>query len=172
MKPACYQGFMVQSWLKTSSRILEKQAGLLLNLVMIPINEVRIGNFLIFDLPNGSKVQHKSERINRNFDGYKFVVTVNDFPLEKVHGIPLANEWLIKFGFKKISKQFQHNWIIKISKTEAYYSIQFSDDKYWLSNSEFDAWCYVIREVTYVHQLQNLYHDLTGEEFVIPADFE
>ncbi|HLK30433.1 MAG TPA: hypothetical protein VKT28_17755 [Puia sp.] len=139
---------------------------------MVPINDIRIGNFLIFDFPNGSKVQHRSEHIHKKFDGYRTVITINDINIDKVHGIPLANEWLVKFGFEKIDKQFQHNWVITKPKTGEHYSIQFSEDKFWLSNSEFDAWCYVIRDVEYVHQLQNLYYDLAGEELTVKDAFD
>ena len=134
---------------------------------MVPINEVRIGNFLMFDFPNGSKVQYKIERINNNFDGFKIIATINDIQAEKVHGIPLTNEWFAKFGFERINKQFQHNWILKPERTGGYYSIQFAEDKFWLSNSEYDAWCYVIKDIEYVHQLQNLYYVLAGEDLTI-----
>jgi hypothetical protein len=133
---------------------------------MVKVSEVRIGNFLLFDFPNRGKVQYRSERINNDFDGFRAIATINGLQVEKVYGIPLTANWLAKFGFEKIDKQFQHNWIIRLNKTGEHYSIQFADDKFWLSRSEFDAWCYVIRDVEYVHELQNLYYALTGEELV------
>lgn len=136
---------------------------------MVKVSEVRIGNFLLFDFPNRGKVQYRSERINNDFDGFRATATINDVQIEKVYGIPLTDSWLTKFGFEKIDRHFQHNWIIRLNKTGEHYSIQFSEEKFWLSNSEYDAWCYVIRDVEYVHELQNLYYDLTGEELVIKA---
>ncbi len=133
---------------------------------MIKINEARLGNFLLFDLPNGARLQQKVERINNSFDGFKFSATINDTKIERIYGILITDSWLAKLGFKKIERQFQHNWIIKLSKKDAHYSIQFFDDKFWLSNSEYDAWCYVVKEMEYVHQLQNLFYDLTDEELV------
>jgi hypothetical protein len=134
---------------------------------MVKVSEVRIGNFLLFDFPHRGKVQYRSERINNNFDGFRPIATINDVPVEKVYGIPLVDSWLTKFGFEKIDRQFQHNWIIRLDKTGEHYSVQFSEDKFWLSNSEYDAWCYVIRDVEFVHELQNLYYVLTGEELMI-----
>ncbi len=112
---------------------------------MVKVSEVRIGNFLLFDFPDKGRVQYKSERINNNFDGFKTIASINGLHTEKIYGIPLTDSWLTKLGFEKIQKQFQHNWIIRLNKTGDPYSIQFSEDKFWLSNSEYDAWCYVIR---------------------------
>ena len=136
---------------------------------MVKVSEVRIGNFLLFDFPSRGKVQYRSERINNDFDGFRVIATINDVQIEKVYGIPLTGSWLTKFGFEKIDRHFQHNWIIRLNKTGEHYSIQFFEEKFWLSKSEYDAWCYVIRDVEYVHELQNLYYDLTGEELVIKA---
>ena len=137
---------------------------------MIDVHEIRIGNFLSFDFPNGSKLQYRSEHINNDFDGFKFCPTINAITLERISGIPISDSWLLKLGFRKIDRKFRHNWIIKCHRSENYYSIQFSENKYWLSNSEYDAWCYVIKDMEYVHQLQNLYFDLTGEEFIVNED--
>jgi len=134
---------------------------------MVKVSEVRIGNFLLFDFPNRGKVQYKSERINNDFDGFRSIATINGLQPEKVYGIPLTDSWLQKFGFERIDKQFQHNWVIRLSKTGVHYSIQFFNDKFWLSNSEYDAWCYVIKDVAYVHELQNLFYALTGEDLVV-----
>jgi hypothetical protein len=69
--------------------------------------------------------------------------------------IPLTEEWLVKFGFKLPA----YSWI---------------GDKFHLS--EWDRyplnWCVamnknnaiVVSKLKYVHQLQNLYFALTGEE--------
>jgi len=134
---------------------------------MVRVSDVRIGNFLLFDFPARGKVQYRSERINNEYDGFRAIATINGLQPEKIYGIPLTDSWLQKLGFEKIERHFQHNWVIRLSKTEAHYSIQFFNDKFWLSNSEYDAWCYVIREVVYVHDLQNLFYALTGEDLEI-----
>ena len=133
---------------------------------MISVQELRIGNFLCFELPNGSKVHYKSARISYDFDGFRTVASVNGIGVEKVYGIVLTDDWLKKFGFARIDRHFQHNWVISVNHSGDYYSVQFHEGKFWLSNSEYGAWCYVIRDISYVHQLQNLYFDLTGEELV------
>jgi hypothetical protein len=79
-----------------------------------------------------------------------------DFPKP----IPITEEWLIKFGFQKIAHK------IDIFEKERI--------RVWLG-SRGSCLCYLIEEDTttahyisntfeYIHQLQNLYFALTGEE--------
>lgn len=63
-----------------------------------------------------------------------------------IEPIPLTEEWLLKFGFKPFVKDFTKNGIIIHTRKRGY----------------------VLRKsvpiIKYVHQLQNLYFALTGEE--------
>jgi len=79
--------------------------------------------------------------------------------------IPLTEEWLLKFGFEnkesKIYFLMVNKWGFAIG----------SDGSYGLYNNQ-DAWnrgeSFSNREtIDYVHQLQNLYFALTGEELEI-----
>ena len=70
--------------------------------------------------------------------------------------IPLTEEWLLKFGFERIDGMWT------ISNFNGYLT------KYLLLNGEngykyFVSHCGMLN-VRFVHQLQNLYFDLTGEE--------
>jgi hypothetical protein len=76
--------------------------------------------------------------------------------------IPLTEEWLIKFGFE--------------SRIETTYSLGYSRDykvhslNGFTYNSIQAAWWYhrlLDKQPEYVHQLQNLYFALTGEELTI-----
>ena len=109
--------------------------------------ELRIGNYL---LPN-----------NECQDSYVEVVEIGvDFIICECSGgllyrnpkpIPLTEEWLVKFGFEKdtYERRIVDSWFIggKIHLTVT---------NGLLYNNYL--------QVNHVHQLQNLYHALTGEE--------
>ena len=73
--------------------------------------------------------------------------------------IPLTEEWLLKFGFNKLSDiwEFWKNsgWDLRQHKLE---------NNWWLFYNGQDLDCV---RIDYVHQLQNLYFALTGEELTI-----
>lgn len=74
--------------------------------------------------------------------------------------IPLTEEWLVKFGFSHISKndyQSPYEFLIFDIKLLCFADIQGDDEERIFSPIE----------VKYVHQLQNLYFALTGEELEI-----
>lgn len=87
--------------------------------------------------------------------------------------IPLTTEWLEKFGFDKWSWGYEKNWFISnngfdrydvrfiIDVNEGFKSVDFiATIRYEYLKPEFAT----LRRVTYVHQLQNLYFALTGQE--------
>ncbi len=78
--------------------------------------------------------------------------------ISKIKPIPLTEEWLLRFGFKDVSgnieKRFvkgRFNWY----SSTRYITVEFDNG---LSNFDLDTDC------RYVHQLQNLYHTINGEE--------
>jgi hypothetical protein len=78
--------------------------------------------------------------------------------------IPLTEEWLLKFGFKKdVDGSFAKNdisiFLDKRFKTNLYLQTNESDRKF--------NWFGFECKIKYVHQLQNLYFALTGEELTI-----
>jgi hypothetical protein len=128
------------------------------------VNELRIGNLVNYEQTN-----HKITSIS----DLGFITSIwlgnNDMNDEYSHSItelksiPLTEEWLLKFGFIK-------------SLHEGYY------DKKWLSGDFFfdGKKLLVITEglingdfpgILYVHQLQNLYFALTGEELEFQPSF-
>ena len=73
--------------------------------------------------------------------------------------IPLTEEWLLKFGFEEKSKSknfYLGNFRFHISKPVNYDGFIFCDG--------YDV---ITDRIKYVHQLQNLYFALTGEELVL-----
>jgi hypothetical protein len=77
--------------------------------------------------------------------------------------IPITEEWLLKLGFKY--SDYYNNY--RIMAGDYHNSVQLRDGK-WLYNGDIsDASCYGIREIKYVHTLQNLYHALNDEELTL-----
>lgn len=81
--------------------------------------------------------------------------------------IPLTEEWLLKFGFKSIGELHptfrRKQYIIEDGIfREGRYSLR------QIMNKE-DSLCICNGRLQFVHQLQNLYFALTGEELTVKA---
>jgi hypothetical protein len=108
--------------------------------------ELRIGNYI----DTGEFHIERARGIYKyNPSWYKYV--------HMFRPIPLTEEWLLKFGFEKPA----HIWC---------------GDKFHLTNYDRDhsLWCVamnknnaIIANIRYLHQLQNLYFALTGEELTL-----
>ena len=111
-------------------------------------NELRIGNWYYTN--NGKPDQIDGHGISQFQDGEVFD-EVNDF----IKPIPLTEEWLFKFGFVVTDGLFGN----KYRKSIDFYTMK---DK--SIGFVFDDYCITIK---YLHQLQNLYFALTGQELEI-----
>lgn len=108
--------------------------------------ELRIGNYLMF----GKQLKKVVEITEDAFyvldkDGTTLKNTWAD-----LKPTPLTEEWLLKFGFKYKNGYgfiFKYGYISK-------------QDKYWIYHN-------ICKKIDFVHQLQNLYFALTGEELII-----
>lgn len=107
------------------------------------IKELRIGNWILFDAYGESNYQVSKESFNE---------------IEEHHysGIPITEEWLIKFGFVKNLKHGIENYIN-------------CDFTYYPSNNQvkiFDRFggSIYVENIEYIHQLQNLCFVLTQKE--------
>lgn len=80
--------------------------------------------------------------------------------------IPIIEEWLLKFGFEKKSQgQYYISRYKELGHEFGDFSISIYDDtqiKAWRANKYIG-----VISCAYVHQLQNLYFALTGEELTI-----
>ncbi len=112
-------------------------------------NELRIGNLILFD-GYPIKVRNFDEEwvyVYAKGGGYR---DVYQYPMESVDVLPLTEEWLLKFGFDKSQ---EHDY---------FYIDDFTlDNKFILCDIDITV------KVKTVHQLQNLYFALTGEELTI-----
>lgn len=111
-------------------------------------NELRIGNLVYYV----------------DGDGYFYqlnITVIEDGITNDFEPIPLTEEWLFRFGFYETSRYGKY-LEFNINQEQV---LRFPICKH----SEKDFW-YVLRgsvKIQYVHQLQNLYFALTGEELEI-----
>jgi hypothetical protein len=75
----------------------------------------------------------------------------------------LTNEWLLKLGFSVRDDKYAHK---NLPRPGAYLYINHNGTGIAIENEEGFELCYSV-ELHYVHQLQNLYFVLTGEELTI-----
>lgn len=116
---------------------------------MIPANELRIGN-----LVENTQITYKGmSKVNTQ------ITLRNIFMFESFNPIPITEEWLLKFGFKK---GVMVMYIIMDDNEQ----IQYSLDNNIFSFS-FKASYFKKIDVKYIHQLQNLYFALKGEELTL-----
>ena len=139
-------------------------------------NELRIGNLVKINnelLPETENEIYKVYGVNAKFDlsfpDSSGVVSLNHTKSIRIYSqfdefinpIPLTEEWLLKFGFEKLTDKkngFNSN---SYTYTKGISFIVHLNDKllsvnFWQGN-----------EKKYVHELQNLFFVLTGEELTI-----
>lgn len=151
---------------------------------MIDVKELRIGNWVY--LPSLSKEAYGNERVRflvegiyKDEDGYKvlchcetkdgYSCTEDALP-EEIEPIPLAEELLLKCGFKRAFYGF-HNGIELYRMSFIFDEIVETKNEWFLSmnHGKNAITCSPIR---YIHQLQNIYFDLIGEELKVNYEQE
>lgn len=106
-------------------------------------NELRIGNY----------VYRQSDKMILNRDSVYQIEVVTRQTESKYDPIPLTSEWLIKFGKKADTSDSFGGFIIPLPNGNG---LRIKDNKWNAQHSE--------TKVDFVHQLQNLYYSITGEE--------
>lgn len=113
--------------------------------------ELRFGNWVEYE-----KGFHTITTINFNYCDSHYKGNEYRHRYTKIEPIPLTEDWLIKFGFTKVNK---YSYWLDDFLCETIY-INLNTRKTTIgSNEEYD-----INHIKHVHQLQNLYFALTGEE--------
>jgi hypothetical protein len=134
---------------------------------MIQASELRVGNLLTSKSWKGA---HAVGGIIRRGKG-SFTLIMNSYEHEYIEGkyfdleeIPLTEEWLLKMGFDNRvetgvcvacrlgTNPVTGDHLIELIKVDG-------DEHFFYKNGHF--------KITTVHQLQNLYHALTGQELTI-----
>ena len=124
---------------------------------IIKSNEIRIGDYLRWDDPSHDilKVESISYSTNNWF--------VNNGLLIDMKPIPLTEEWLLRFVLKG-RKDFVYDSING-------FGIQIRNGKYYAAILDISGVLYHSTiEIKYVHQLQNLYFALTGQELELRSE--
>ena len=83
-----------------------------------------------------------------------------------VKPIPLTEEWLMKLGFENKERQ---KWHKEIVEDEEYFGVWICKHPHKENCFHLFGYPYRIVVIEHVHQLQNLYHALTGEELPTPT---
>lgn len=134
----------------------------------IKANDLRIGNFV---LDRGNKIL----TIDR-FWGNKIECDIKGMPDKSESGvqvylhpftedidclipIPLTEEWLLKLGFEYRKEILFDGWYSKL--------INYNSIRIFKDENGFFKYYSSITYIQHVHQLQNLYFALTGEELTI-----
>ena len=133
-------------------------------------NELRIGNLV--DLGNRiAKIIEISNLSCVVVDLEETQDTIEDY--ERTKPILLTEEWLYKFGFKDIDKD-DNDYITYTDPNHNYYlqiDVRRKDGKYSILDNSFnDLRDFSMVDIMYVHQLQNLYFALTGEELTFKSE--
>jgi hypothetical protein len=128
-------------------------------------SELRIGNLV--DLGNRiAKVTEINHLACVVVDLEETQDTIEDY--ERVKGIILTEEWLLKFDFHEyIDFGYKTGHFDKVPLCGFTYSINTNKVMIMHKGNNNSHWLDI--EIKYVHQLQNLYFALTGEELVVKA---
>lgn len=128
---------------------------------VMDVKELRIGNWIEEYFVNSVVISVTSEHYG---DGQiRLAHSVENYPRNIVQArvcnpIPLTKEWFENFGFKYYKGNSRGYYVMRYGNRVKFRFIKHHD-------------CYMIdghnAKIKYVHQLQNLYFALTGEELEI-----
>jgi hypothetical protein len=108
------------------------------------------------DLRIGNIIKDDRKAKDWRFVTHRIISDLASNPnIELYHQVPLSEEWLKRFGFEKHGPP-QCN--------STYWTVKHIVDVFWEDGRFVNG---IDREIKYVHQLQNLYFALTGEELTI-----
>lgn len=118
--------------------------------------ELRIGNFVGLDLKDFPDNYFEMYEVAEKASSLKEFGTldIHYFDADLMEGIPLTKEWLIKFGF--IKPNYSSIAEFYMGELELYYLTK--DECYQFESKN------IVVDLYFVHQLQNLYFTLFGEE--------
>jgi hypothetical protein len=131
---------------------------------MIEARELRIGNFVDCERPLYDEKFITVESVS--FDSIN--LNFREYELEKLQPIPLTEEWLLKFGFELETDDGDVKYY-EIQRFWYYVIFDHGDVRLDIKTGKniTHTVFYMDERFQYVHQLQNLYFALTGEELTI-----
>jgi len=144
----------IGNWVKIKDEIFEE--GYLTGYDIYTTNEFQITGF-----NDGSSMKDCKVICFYEIPGKLFGGTIHSGCRDlDIDPIPLTEEWLLKFGFENLSLT------PKFDGSKCNFTFYWEVDEIVLRENYEDIF---ITRISYVHQLQNLYFALTGEELEIKA---
>jgi hypothetical protein len=113
--------------------------------------ELRFGNFV------RTTITHTNIKITID----ELLEIINEPSEHQLEPIPLTEDWLLKFGFEKITHAVRSYSYHICDKNERYWFFRISGQFGTITR---EITCVLSYEIKHVHQLQNLYFALTGKE--------
>ena len=141
----------------------------------IQATELRIGNFIGMNLEEYPNNFFTALEVGETMKVYDGLITLEGATIKRVETsfmyvddfepIPLNEDWLVKFGFLRFRGGYQLN---EIKDFGIYFKVinERTDGKEIVALVDLESKI-VSKEIHFVHQLQNLYHALTGEELTL-----
>ena len=129
-------------------------------------NELRIGNLVKIDCPD---FENKIQSIP-NIHEKGVLINGNPYSLLELQPILLTEEWLLRFGFVKWEDRLTIEAWAKGHPSQRF-DIDFIEGEI-VMNSRYQEHSdtHIMGHIKHVHQLQNLYFALTGEELKLKDD--
>jgi hypothetical protein len=120
---------------------------------MIKANELRIGNFIDYagDVVEVEGIKYKDEQGHQ-----RIYLKEGGAKMSFLNPVPITEDWLLKFGVNERMKG-----IIRVEANPFHY---YNFDMIITLPDGKPQWLTVNSNLEYVHQLQNLFFALTGEE--------
>lgn len=118
---------------------------------------LQLGNFIYKTTPSGKEIV-EIEQLSKFF--------INGIGISAFSEIPLTEEWFLDLGF--IIRYFNEDknkplwWKVEGNRhIELYFEKQVNHHVFMINRFQYSI------EIKHVHQLQNLYYALTGEQLII-----
>lgn len=129
--------------------------------------ELRCGNYVYGHMNEICVVEQLGSALNHNLVGYREIENIKSYGQNSQSGIPLTEEWLLKFGFIIRDKTYSLNYggeSMRYAYIEKPDFILYFHGRFGFNINEGKKngdYC-----INSVHQLQNLYFAKTGKELV------
>lgn len=139
--------------------------------MQVKANELRIGNLLKYTNYEKLKEDRRGKVFEVIPDDIQFLTEVDS--CDYIEPIPLTEEWLVRLGLEyeyDTMESFKGKKYAKETDEQKHYCIfrNAEEISYFVFNfSSYMAYSHRIKTVKYVHELQNIFHAITGEELTI-----
>lgn len=127
--------------------------------------ELRIGNFIQYNSPDHSICFDLVVGINYSDDFHVHMVELHGRTPININGIspiPITPEWLERLGFEREEQKISNCDVYK----KGFYKIHVNPFG-TIYFSHYTMGGFYLSELKSIHQLQNLYHALTGQELTV-----